>query len=85
VKWTKNYNAKSTNLILESKKSQWETLPWLVEWIGSPPWLNVKIKANPPPHGPLKPVDFSAGDFFPLTRDFCSKNHVFFKKKLFQG
>jgi hypothetical protein len=30
VKWTKNSNAKSTNLTLESTKSQWQTpLGWL--------------------------------------------------------
>jgi hypothetical protein len=40
VKWTKNSNAKSTNLTLESTKSQWQTPPWLVEWLGSPPWLS---------------------------------------------
>jgi hypothetical protein len=34
VKWNKNSNAKSTNLILESTKSQWKTLPWLVGWLG---------------------------------------------------
>jgi hypothetical protein len=44
VKWTENFNAKSTNLTLESTKSQWQTLPWLVEWLGSPPWLNAQIK-----------------------------------------
>jgi hypothetical protein len=44
VKCTKNSNAKSTNLTLESTKSQWQTLPWLVEWLGSPPWINAKIK-----------------------------------------
>jgi hypothetical protein len=48
VKWTKNSNAKSTNLTLESTKSQWQTLPWLVEWLGSPPWLNAQIKQKKP-------------------------------------
>jgi len=42
VKCTENSNAKSTNLILKSTKSQWKTLPLLVGWLVSPPWLNVK-------------------------------------------
>jgi hypothetical protein len=58
VKWTKNSNAKSTNLTLESTKSQWQTPPWLVEWLGSPPWLspwlNEQIKPLKPLTDPLK-------------------------------
>jgi hypothetical protein len=57
VKWTKNSNAKSTNLTLESTKSQWQTLPWLVEWLGSPPWLNAQIKQKKP-SWTLKRVNF---------------------------
>jgi hypothetical protein len=58
VKWTKNSNAKSKNLTLESTKSQWQTPPWLVEWLGSPPWLSSLAKCtNRTPktaHGPFK-------------------------------
>ena len=45
VKWTKNSNAKSTNLTLESTKSQWQT----------PPWLNAQIKRKNPLTDPLNP------------------------------
>jgi hypothetical protein len=55
VKWTKNSNAKSTNLTLESRKSQWQTPPWLVEWLVSPPWLNAQIKHKNPLMDPLNP------------------------------
>ena len=54
VKWTKNSNAKSTNLTFESTKSQWQTPPWLVEWLGSPPWLNEQIKPQKALTDPLK-------------------------------
>ena len=56
VKWTKNSNAKYTNLTLESTKSQWQTPPWLVEWLGSPPWLNAQIEPLKLPTDPLKPA-----------------------------
>jgi hypothetical protein len=46
------------NLTLESTKSQWQTPPWLVEWLGSPPWLSSLAKCtNRTPktaHGPFK-------------------------------
>jgi hypothetical protein len=74
VKWTENSNAKSTNLTLESTKSQWQTLPWLVGWLGSPPWLNVKIKAKKPLADHLNRQTFQQGDFFPfLIEEFSPR------------
>ena len=71
VKCNKNFNAKSTNLILESNKSQWQTLPWLVEWLGSPPWLSSLAKwtnkMKKSPSRTLKPAGFF---YFPLSRFF---------------
>jgi hypothetical protein len=84
VKWTKNSNAKSKNLTLESTKSQWQTPPWLVEWLGSPPWLSSLAKCtNRTPktaHGPFKTRGLlkklrwaSFCRVFPKTREFFSK------------
>ena len=82
VKWTKNSNAKSKNLTLESTKSQWQTPPWLVEWLGSPPWLSslskCRNKSKKTPCGSLKPTNFSAGNFFSSTHDFFPKNRSIF-------
>jgi hypothetical protein len=58
VKWTKNSNAKSTNLTLESTKSQWKTPPWLVEWLGLSSLAKCTNKTLKTPHGPLKPAGF---------------------------
>jgi hypothetical protein len=98
VKWTKNSNAKSKNLTLESTKSQWQTPPWLVEWLGSPPWLNAQIEPLKPLTDPLNPrpvKKIKMGEFFPSTREFLSsfsknspKTREFFPKtrqKLFKN
>jgi hypothetical protein len=84
VKWTKNSNAKFKNLTLESTKSQWQTPPWLVEWLGSPPWLNAQIEHLKPLTDPLNPrtvQKFKTGEFFPSTREFypsfCKNSRVF--------
>jgi hypothetical protein len=80
VKWTKNSNAKSKNLTLESTKSQWQSPPWLVEWLGSPPWLNAQIEPLKPLTDPLNPrpvKKIKMGELFPSTREFLpsfSKN-----------
>jgi hypothetical protein len=74
VKWNKNSNAKSTNLILESTKSQWQTLPWLVEWLGSPPWAKCTNKMKKNPSRTLKPTGFF---HFSLSRFFAINPRVF--------
>ena len=91
VKWTKNSNAKSTNLTFESTKSQWQTPSWLVEWLGSPPWLSSLAqwtnKTSKSPHGPLKnarTVCFLTWAIFSYRlasyRRFFLKNRDFFIK-----
>ena len=69
---------------LESTKSQWQTLPWLVKWLGSPPWLNAQIKPLKPLTDPLNPrpvKKIKMGEFFPSTREFFPKTRPSFSPK----
>ena len=70
VKWTKNSNAKSTNLTFESTKSQWQT----------PPWLNEQIKPQKALTDPLKTRGLcvlKARRFFRIDSRFIGKNRDF--------